>query len=165
MSKHAIGRSRNGIEVYAQLTQNPLATSIARNPRLLHLVATAIASLDLTDQDMTISHDMGRSIGYSDILETREKDTVFYAQTSKLPVYTRFVKQRSAEQTSIMTMQLQLDTDGCYRLTNVWIGKEYPPLPSTDATTTQSMEYWSKHAVVFNGQAILSSTITKTCPY
>lgn len=165
MSKYSIGQSKNNKLVYANLTQKPLTTSVARNPHLLKLVATVTASLNLTDDIITISHDMGRSIGYSEVLETREKDTVFYAQTSKLPVYTRFVKQRNAEQTSILTLQLQVDEVGEYRLVDVWIGKEYPPTPSGDATTVQSKEYWSNHAVVYNGQSILASTVTKTCPY
>lgn len=164
MSKHPIGISANGIQVYAHLTKQPLAAAAARNPHLLTLATKAIASLSLTEQVMIFEHDTGNPIGYSDQLETKEKDSVFYAQTGKMSAYTRFVKLRKAEPTSILTLQLEVDGDD-YLLTNIWIGETYPPIPDGQHATSQSIEYWRNHAVVFNGQAVLSSSITKTCPY
>jgi len=47
----------------------------------------------------------------------------------------------------------------------VWIGKIYPPMPDTSEATNTSSDYWAHHAVIYNGQPIVSSTLTKTCPY
>lgn len=165
MSKYIIGLSANGKQVYANLTRKSLEESVSRNPRLLGLVATAVNALALSGKTVTISHDMGHNIGYSEILKTQEKDTIFYAQTSKLPVYTRFVKLREAEKSSTITLQLHVDEVGDYQLTNVWIGADYPPKPSTEISSSQSKDYWKSHAIVFNGQSLLASTITKVCPY
>lgn len=163
--KYALGTLTSGIPVYANLAQNPLAARIARNPHLLVLVSEAMAKLNIDTLEATIEQDMGRSIGYSDHLKTGEKDTIFYARTTKLPEYTRFVRQRPAEQTSRITYTLKRDADGCYELTDAWIGKPYPPVPSPTNLSQQSKEYWDSHAVVFNGQPLLSSTVTKVCPY
>lgn len=165
MSKYNIGLSGNGKQVYANLTKQPLAASIARNPGLLSLVATAINSLDLSSQMLTVSCDMGQNVGYSEVLETGDKDSIFYAQTSKLPEYTRFVKLRAAEKSSVITLQLHADETGGYQLVNVWIGIDYPPAPNTKIEAPQSKEYWRNHAVVFNGQSILTNSVTKVCPY
>lgn len=163
--KHVVGTLTNGTQVYANLIQNPLASSIARSPRLLTLVSEAIAKLNIEAPEVTIEQDMGRTIGYSDHLETRDKDTIFYARMTKLPEYTRFVKQRPAEQTTFMTFRLRRDVDGDYELVDAWIGKMYPPVPSPTNDTQKSKDYWEAHAVVFNGQSVLTNTITKVCPY
>lgn len=165
MSKYPIGTSANGKQVYANLTQKPLSLAVAHNPHLLSLAGKAISELSLTDQTISVECDAGRTIGYSEHLETKEKDTIFYAQTSKLPVYTRFVKQRKSEPTSTLTLQLQAEDDSTYQLTDIWIGNQYPPLPSDANATEKSREYWETHAVVYNGQSILTNSITKVCPY
>lgn len=165
MSKHPIGTSANGKQVHANLTQKPLSTAVARNPHLLNLAGKAVSELSLTEQTISVECDAGRTIGYSEHLETQEKDTIFYAQTSKLPVYTRFVKQRKSEPTSTLTLQLEAIEDGTYKLTDIWIGNHYPPLPSEANASTHSKEYWDTHAVVYNGQSILTNSITKVCPY
>jgi hypothetical protein len=165
MNKLPIAISANSKLVYAYLIQDPLAASIARNPHLLTLVREVVSTLQPTRSEVIIEQDMGHVIGYSDQLETREDDAIFYARTSKLPGYTRFVRQRKAEHTSVLTFKLVEDDEGNYELVNAWIGKTYPPIPDGTDTTSQSKEYWARHAVVFNGQTILASTVTKDCPY
>jgi hypothetical protein len=109
---------------------------------------------------------MGRNIGYSDQLETREKDLIFYArQAHSDGNYTRFVKHRKSDQTSFLTIKLQIDDNGNYELMDAWIGRLFPPIPSSELASEQSKAYWENHAVVFNGQPLLASTITKECPY
>lgn len=165
MNKHLVTTSTNGKQIYAYLISDPLASSISRNPHLLTLVSQVASTLNLTLPAVTIEQDMGRNIGYSDQLATGDNDTIFYARTSKLPAYTRFVKQRQAEHTSFLTFKLRVDETGDYELENAWIGKMFPPMPDGPTTTAQSKEYWAKHAIVFNGQSILASTVTKECPY
>lgn len=163
--KHTIAVTTNNREIYAYLTQGPLATNVARNPHLLTLVKEVVAPLNLTLPAVTIEQDMGRNIGYSDQLETGEKDAIFYARQTHSAEYTRFVKHRKSDHTSFLSLRLQADDTGGYELTNAWIGKLYPPVPTSEQATEQSKNYWETHAVVFNGQPLLASTITKTCPY
>lgn len=165
MNNLPVAVSANGKSVYASLMQAPLSTSVAHNPHLLTLVGEVVAQLDLTLQSITIEHNMGRPIGYSERLETRDKDTIFYARMNKLPEYTRFVRQRNAEQTTYITFILEQDAEGSYTLVDAWLGNVYPPIPSPTNDTQLSKDYWTTHAVVFNGQSLLASTITKVCPY
>jgi len=165
MNEHFITTSTNKKRIYGRLTQGPLASNVARNPHLLTLVKEVVSPLNLTLPAVTIEQDMGRNIGYSDQLETKEKDIVFYARQTHSQEYTRFVKHRKSDHTSFLTIKLQVDEDGNYELTNAWIGKLFPPIPGTPDATPSSKDYWLTHAVVFNGQPLLASTVTKECPY
>lgn len=165
MQKHIVAISSNGRRVYAPLMTPPLSLSVSRNPNLLGLVKEAISQLELSKNNRTIEHDMGRSIGYGDVLSTKESDVVFYARKLGEDTYTKFVKNRSTDATQYLTLELSQDEDGDYALRNVWIGRAYPPAPDNKAATPRSKKYWKSHAVAYNGQAVVSSTITKDCPY
>jgi hypothetical protein len=164
-SKHLITHTKNDKEVYACLTQGSLSTQIGRNPHLLQLVSEVLSKRQLTAQEVTVAYDLGREIGYSQILETADKDAVFYAKLARNPYVTRFVKYRKNDQTSLLSLQLQADEDGNYELLGVWMGPTYPPTPDEPGATPESVAYWQTHAFVFNGQPVLSSTITKDWPY
>jgi len=162
---HIVARSANGRIVYAELTQTPLASNISRTPHLLRLAEEAVADMELTAADIEISYDMGRSIGYCERIDTNDSDAVFYARQSKTAAFTRFVKNRQTVATQHISMHLQLDSDGNYKLCNVWFGSTYPALPGDVEESSTSKSYWSSHAVVFNGQAVIASTLTRDCPY
>ena len=165
MSKHIVATSLNGKEVYAYLMQQPLSAAISRNPHLLALIKEAVSTLNLTQQDILLEQNMGRNIGYGEMIATREKDTIFYARLVREETYTKFVKNRKTEPTPFLTLNLRKDDDGNYEIKDVWIGKTFPPVPGNAAETEQSKSYWEDHAVAFNGQAIMASTITKECPF
>ena len=42
---------------------------------------------------------------------------------------------------------------------------DYPAAPDAKGANGRSKSYWEDHAVVYNGQHIISSTITKDRPY
>jgi hypothetical protein len=108
---------------------------------------------------------MGRNIGSTEVIETKETDSVFYAQAQKSKVFTRFVKHRKAEPTNFLSMTLEKDEDGEYELTDINTGTFIPPLPGQDGATKKSIPFWNKHAVVMNGQAIQAKTVTTDSPY
>ncbi len=164
--KHNIATSSNGKAVYAYLMQpSSLAQNIARNPHLLVLIKEAVTPASLTQPTVNMEQDMGRPIGYADLLETREKDVIFYARQVRAAAYTKFVKNRRTDATSFLTLNLRQDESGDYEVIDAWIGKNYPPFPGEEGETELSQSYWADHAVVFNGQALMASTITKDCPY
>lgn len=165
LAKHAITTSRDGKQLYGFLTQAPLSAVIARNPHLLTLIAEIVTQLDLERPHEYIEQDLGRVIGYSEVVETTDKDTVFYARKSQHSVYTRFVKGRKVESTTWLTLSMQQDPDGDYELRMVNLGEGYPPFPGDTKEATNSHSYWQDHAIVYNGQALASNTITKDCPY
>jgi hypothetical protein len=162
--KHNVGLSVNGKQVYAYLIQPPLSQRLSRNPHLLSLIKEIVTKIELTKPNAYFEQDMGRSIGYSDIVELKAGDTVFYAREMKQENYTKFVKNRRTEATTFLTLCLKRDDDGNYEVTDVRIGKAVPP-PIGDANETkQSKPFWDEHAIVYNGQAIIASTMTKDDP-
>ncbi len=163
--KHVIAVSANKKQIYTYLIQTPVAIQISRQPHLVTLIKEVVESLNLTTPQISLEQDMGRTIGYEELLKTREKDIIFYAKQSKSSAYTRFVKNRKTSPTSFLSIVLYQDSDGDYELRSVWIGKTFPAIPGTDEATEQSESYWAEHAVVYNGQPILTSTQTKEWPY
>lgn len=163
--QHVIATSANGKEVYVYLIQTPAATQISRQPHLATLIKEVVEQLNLTTPQISIEQDMGRAIGYGELLQTTDKDTVFYAKQPKSDLYTRFVKNKKSNATSFLSIVLIEDDSGSYELRDVWIGKAFPPLPGDKKETDQSKAYWENHAVAYNGQPLLASTQTKDCPY
>lgn len=166
MSKqHIIAHSANGKEVYVYLIQTVAGTQISRQPHLATLIKEVVEPLNLDASQVNIEQDMGRVIGYGELLQTTEKDIIFYAKEAKSNTYTRFIKSKKAKSTSFLSVSLLKDRAGNYELKNVWIGKTFPPFPGAEDETEQSKTYWSDHAVIYNGQSIITSTQTKDCPY
>jgi hypothetical protein len=163
--KHQIGTTKNGKPVYAYLTQQPLAALVSRNPHLLTLVKEIMPLHSLRQAAERVQHDMGRSIGYGDLVEVQDKDAVFYAKQLRQDSYTKFVKNRRADQTSILTVKLGRDEAGDYEVLSVHLGEDYPAIPGDAGETAASQAFWQDHAVVFNGQAIVASSLTRDCPY
>lgn len=165
MTKHLIGTSKNGKSVYANLLRAPLNAKVSRAPHLLTLVREIIEKQDLTGDRVVIEQDMKRTVGYSEHLPTQENDVIFYAKQPKTTSYTRFVKNRKATATTIMTVVLVLDETGEYEVADALIGTAYPVAPDATEATDESKAYWQNHAVVYNGQPIIANSLTKECPY
>jgi hypothetical protein len=163
--KHSIGTSANQKQVYAYLTAQPLAGMVSRNPHLLTLVKEALSSHRLAGETACLEHDMGRPIGYSELAKVQDKDVIFYAKLLKTDDFTKFVKHHRANHTSILTIKLKRDQAGDYEVVCVRLGNDYPAMPGDPEATAASGPFWEKHAVIFNGQAIIASTITKDRPY
>lgn len=163
--QHVIATSANNKEVYVYLIQTPASAQISRQPHLATLIKEVVEQLHLTAPQISIEQDMGRTIGYGELLETTTKDTVFYAKQTKSGLYTRFVKNKKSKPTSFLSIVLLKDKAENYELKDVWIGKAFPPLPGDEDATSQSKAYWENHAVIYNGQPILASTQTRDCPY
>jgi hypothetical protein len=157
--------SANGKQVYADLMSKQLASDISSNPRLLRLAENVIELSTIEGANAQLEYDMGFDIGRSDRVLTSDKDIIFYARESKTSGFTRFVKNRQAKPTGCLTLNLEQDGDGSYEITNIWIGRTFPVTPDHSDATAQSAKYWENHAVIYNGQPIITSTLTKTCPY
>jgi hypothetical protein len=162
---HPVATLANGVKIYADLSKAPLSTNISRNPHLLNLLEEAIDNLEPTKPVIKLECDMKRTVGYTDIIATNPADTVFYARQNKGSNYTRFVKNRKSDQATTISLILARDEAGDYELQNVWVGTIFPAVPGEPDETADSKAFWESHAVIHNGQPLISSTITKTCPY
>ena len=162
---HLIAISANGKQVYANLTSKPLSTNVSNNPHLLRLAEEAVTSSNLKGETPQLEYVVDHPIGRSELIETNDADVIFYARETKTSGFTRFVKNRQSLPTGCITVSLTRDGDDEYEITNIWIGETYPVTPDHEDATAESATFWANHAVVYNGQSIVSSTLTKTSPY
>jgi hypothetical protein len=131
----------------------------------LALIKEVVDAMRPRGAEMVLEHDLGRTIGHTDIVTTDDADSVFYAQPIKNVVFSRFVKNRAMPPSQKLTIILRQDDIGNYEITNTWIGPSCPPFPGDELATDTSIEYWQTHALVADSQAIQAKSITKVCPY
>lgn len=163
--KYLVGRSQNGLEVYAYLTNSKVGKRLSRQPQLMALAEEMLAAVTLSGPEISMEHDMQRRIGYDFIVNTTEQDATFYACLMKDDVYTRFVKNGEPTPTNYLTVILQQDDDKNYELSDIWIGRLIPGRPGSNDETTDSISYWSNHAFILGDQQLQTRTLTKTRPY
>jgi hypothetical protein len=163
--KSDLAVSKNNKQIYAHMVLSAVAPRLSRQPHLETLLRDACKTIDLKGEQVNFEYDFGKQIGYDDILETSPGDTIFYARLLKAPGYTRFVKNRRTETTQFLSGVLMQDDEGKYELVDIWLGRQRPPLPDSPLATDESSAFWETHAVVYNGQQIMTSTLTHDQPY
>lgn len=165
MYRYIITLSRNGHTVYVNLITSSAGRYLNRQPYVLTLVREVMKSLRLSGVRIAIERDMGRVIGNTDIVETSDNDSIFYAQPHKKNFFSRYAKNRFPSPSHKLTIILEKDLDGDYEIVDTWIGPCSPPFPGDINETNTSRTYWETHALVQDSQAVQPKTITKTCPY
>ncbi len=165
MNKHIITQSPEGYEVYVNLIGSDAGHYLSRQPYVINLIKEAIVSVPIKGKRMVIDHDMGRPIGNTDIVETTDKDSVFYAMPVKKSVYGRYAKNRYPSPSNNLAIIIEKDADGNYEVVNTWIGPMSPPFPGDEHATSKSVSYWSNHALVQDSAVVQSRSITKDSPY
>jgi hypothetical protein len=165
MYKYAVSQSPSGYEVYVNLITSSAGQYLSRQPYVINLIQEVLAPITLSGPTVLIERDMGRTIGNTDIVETTEKDTIYYAQPSHKTVFSRYAKNRHPSPSQKLTIRLTQDADGNYEINDTWIGPNVPPFPGDQEATDTSRPYWENHALVNNSQVIQLKTVTKTCPY
>ncbi len=165
MYRYVITESPRGYEVYVNLIDSSAGRYLSRQPYVINLVQDVLSPMNLSKPKMAIEYDMGRKIGNTDIVETSEKDTIFYAQPSKKEVFSRFAKNRRPSPSHKLTIILERDAAGDFEILDTWIGPCSPPFPGDKNETAKSRIYWETHALVQDAMPVQSKTITRVCPY
>jgi hypothetical protein len=165
MYRYVIKESSSGYEIYVNLIASSAGQYLSRQPHIINLIKEVLVPMKLSTTQMAIERDMGRVIGNTDIVETTEKDTVFYAQPNKKDVFSRYAKNRFPSPSRKLTIILEQDLDGNYEVSDTWIGPCSPPFPGDKKATAKSKPYWQTHALVQDAHSVQSKTITKICPY
>ncbi|MGI0133528.1 MAG: hypothetical protein ACREBW_01025 [Candidatus Micrarchaeaceae archaeon] len=165
MYTYMVGVSRNGREVYVGIINSAAGRVFSRQPHLVHITKTVVETLDLAGGELCLTRDMGRIIGNTNIVATSPKDSIFYARQMKHTDTSRFVKNRSMEPSSELSIVLTEDANGNYELKEVWIGPACPPFPDASNAREESEAYWLDHALTAGSEQIDSQSITSTCPY
>lgn len=165
MHKYLLVESPNGYDVYVNLISSLAGTYLSRHPYVIGLMKEVLAPMKLRGATVSIEHDMGRIVGNTDIVETTDKDTIYYAMPYKKTVFFRYAKNRHPSPSKCLTIILHKDKDGNYEVSNTWVGPFVPPFPGDENATPKSMAYWETHAMAPDVHDIQSKTITRDCPY
>lgn len=135
MYRYVLVKLVDGNEVYVNLISSSAGHYVSRHPHILGLAKELVKDVKPSDKPLTIEKDMGRVIGNTDIVNTTETDSIYYAKANKKDVFSRFAKNRLPSQSSILTARIQPQEDGNFELTDIWIGPDCPPFPDDQRAT------------------------------
>jgi hypothetical protein len=156
-------KSKNGVDVYIDFEKSHAATHIKNHPRLEYFAKQIINDLVLTET-FRKEYEMKETVGINDLVSVTPKDKIIYAKRINRDTYIPFVKDREAENTSILTMDIRHDGEKFYLYT-IYIGGNTPGLPGGDREDAESREFWSTHAIVWGNQEIQEDSLTDKCPW
>lgn len=165
MYKYTLTDPSTGYEVYVNMITSSAGQYLSRQPYVLNVLKEALHATNLKGSHIYIERDMGRIIGNTDIVETTDADTIYYAMPIKKKFFARFAKNRAPLPSNTISIILEKDDAGNFEVLDAWIGLYSPPFPGDERETPDSKEFWATHALVQDAKAIQSKSITKTCPY
>lgn len=162
-----VATSDNGVGVYIDHDNTHIALHVQEEPRLLEFIKEVVEDSELAGDKVAIEKDMGRIIGMTTAVKTTETDEIVYAKRQQRDTFTRFVKNREPQPTSILSIILFRadENDGTYRLWSAWCGELAPTSPGTSGEMPTSREFWASHALVYDEKIIDTSTVTTACPW
>jgi hypothetical protein len=159
-----LGLTKNNKKVYVDLKSSHAATHFADDPELINYVREILPDMKASGDNVFLQVDLGKSTGFSDLVETDDSDQIVYAKRLNRRNYTRFVLNREKVETSLVTIVLhKLGED--YSLYSAWVGPLTPPFPGSSHEAPDSREFWNKHALVWGKQQIQLGTETKEWPW
>jgi hypothetical protein len=104
-------------------------------------------------------------IGDTTCIPTGPGDEVVFAKRPKRFGHTRFVKNRKPLPCSSVVVILKATTEGGYVLITAFVGHKAEPEPWDRHSNSKSLEFWSKHALVWGSEEVIPGTETERCPW
>ena len=110
------------------------------------------------EENIVITHDFGRKLGYTHCVECPPKDPdVYFKRRGNRPYLSRMVKNRQPQECSKLTMVFKRKSD--YMLViSAWIGgtakpelgdiKSFENAPDYEEAVRESCAFWSTHALI-----------------
>lgn len=151
--------------VYLDEDSRHASTHLADSPRLLEAVKEIIPTIDAIQCTEATETELSYIVGTTDLIQTTNTDEIIYALRPHRTIYARFVKNKKPSPCKIVTVVLKERPRGGYSLYTCYIGSRTPSFPGGDYLPEESKVFWSKHALVWGTQEIISDTITKQCPW
>lgn len=165
MSKQVLTNLANGKQVYFDDSDSHTATHFSDTPQLKELLVEYLATQNFTDTEVIHEHDVGRIIGNTDMVATDDNDEIVYAKRKNRETYVSFVKNKRPEPTSYFTFVCYLDNEGGYELASAWIGRNCPVNPGEAKESSESIPFWTSHALAWGTQEVQPETVTRICPW
>jgi hypothetical protein len=141
---------------------------VATHPSVLPLLSEALSRIYSEGRDNIVEEvDLGRVVGETICVETRDGDDIVYAQRPNRFGLTRFVKNRQPEPCSVVTVCLnKAENNGHFILATAYVGHRTPAEPwDTEWASEQSVPFWNTHALIWDKEAIMHGTETNQCPW
>ena len=144
-----------------------LASHAEEYPQLLALLPEALLKINPQGRGFIAEEvDMGREIGDSILVETKPGEVIIFAQRLNRQGLTRFVKNRQPESCQYVTVLLKKADEGrFYILMTAYVGRRTPDEPWSEFAPSESVEFWSSHALIWGMSLIVPNTETNQCPW
>ena len=156
-----VGKTQNGFNVFVDPIGSHASTHMKNHPELLEYVKEILSQTDATADEIRFETDMGRTVGMSDAVETSALDDVFYELRPNRTKYSRFVRNKSAEPTPFVTIDLRKKDDQTYDLYTSYIGRKVPSFPEgKEDLNEEGRVYWNSHALAVGAQKIVAGSET-----
>lgn len=151
--KKLLGTLASGEKVFDRFTSH-----LDTHPEVKEYLLEALKKINPERKSfLEETFDFGSPIGKSICVETNTDDEIIYAQRPKRVGLTRFVKNKEAKETSLLTVILKKIDDG-YILITAFVGPKAEPEPWDKFATEQSILFWQNHALVWGSQEIIPGT-------
>jgi hypothetical protein len=157
--------TKNGRRVLFDTERSHAITHFQKSPLLKQHVEKAISTINAQEDIIRITIDAEEIVGTSDLVETKNTDEIVYARRPLRAQYSRFVKNKQPTPTSKITIDLRKQKANDYILYTAFIGSLTPSFPGGDFMAEQSVDFWSKHALVWGSQEVEPGTETTECPW
>jgi len=112
------------------------------------------------------------AIGYKTLLEVTSQDTIYYAKRKGRDIHSRFVKNKSPLLCDTLTLILKKDRRApeTYNLITMFVGSPNFKEPEdlniySKSELIESLNFWSKHAFVYDETVIDVTSVKTICPY
>lgn len=165
MARVFLGKTKNNLNVYFDEDSSHASTHISKTPRLLEYAKKIIPTIEANEDVIRFDVDTGVEVGTTDLIETTDNDEIVYAMRPLRTQYSRFVKNKQSQPTSWITLDLRKTGKAEYNLYTCFVGRLTPSFPGGNFLPDQSLDFWSKHALVWGGQEIVPNSERTDCPW
>jgi len=144
------------------------ATHFSHKDGLKEVVCEALKQTELIEEVVGTDMDMKRSVGLSDVVEVSKDDDIYYAMRTlrEDQGYVQFTSSKEGRYTNFVSIHLEKRSKKVYELMSCWAGRyDSPPFPQMKNATSESEEFWSKHAFIEGSQQIIEGTKRTGCPW
>jgi hypothetical protein len=98
-------------------------------------------------------------VGESNCVETRPGDRIMFARRAGRKTYTRFVLNRSSQETRCITVILHRRNNGTYVVGTAHFGRRAPLEPwGSRKASRESLVFWKRHALVWGSEPTIPGT-------
>ena len=158
-----LAESKNGQKVFTEMDNTNVGLHIIENPGLLVLVIELIRQSEISGENVGIEFDFGKVIGKTSCVETTDEDEVVYAKRKQRDSFSRFVKNRELEDTTLVSAVFFKKNYG-YLLWSAWCGALVPTSPDSEGRMKTSEGFWQNHALVYDKDLIQEGTVQSDRP-